>query len=125
MPAAQRNADQQAGEMAFIRNQSPWRIRFMIKKMVLALLFAVTFVPVASFAQVQIRIGPPVRVYERPGPPPERGMVWTQGYHRYEGDHYVWTPGQYQRPPREHARWVAHRWVHQHGQWVMVEGHWR
>jgi len=28
-------------------------------------------------------------------------------------------------PPRPHARWVAHRWVHRHGGYVMVEGHWR
>jgi hypothetical protein len=97
----------------------------MMKKMALALLFVLTLCPVASFAQVQIRIGPPPRVYEQPGPPPEPGMVWTSGYHRYDGDHYAWTPGQYQRPPREHARWVAHHWVRHHGQWVLVEGRWQ
>jgi hypothetical protein len=97
----------------------------MVRKTALALLLALTLVPAVSFAQVAIRIGPPERVYERPGPPPEQGYVWTQGYHRYDGDHYVWTPGRYQRPPREHAVWVAHRWQHRRGGWVMVEGHWR
>jgi hypothetical protein len=97
----------------------------MVKKVALAILFALTLCPVASLAQVAIRIGPPPPVYERRGPPPERGYVWINGYHRYEGDHNVWTPGRYERPPREHQRWVAHRWEHRHGQWVMVEGHWR
>src|ERR1039458_4944517 len=65
--------------------QSPWRTRFMMKKIALALLIALTLCPVASFAQVAIRIGPPHRVYEDRGRPPERGYVWTGGYHRYDG----------------------------------------
>jgi hypothetical protein len=98
----------------------------MVKKIAMAVMFAFTLCPVASLAQIAIRIGPPPPpIYERPGPPPEPGYVWTNGYHRYEGDRYVWTPGRYQRPPRERARWVPHHWQHRHGQWVMVEGHWR
>jgi hypothetical protein len=97
----------------------------MMKKIALALLFALTLCPVASFAQVAIRIGPPHRVYEDRGRPPERGYVWTAGYHRYDGDHYVWTPGRWQRPPREHQRWVAHRWRHRGDHYEMEEGHWR
>jgi len=96
-----------------------------MKKIALAVLFALTLAPAASFAQVSIRIGPPPPVYEQPGPPPDRGYVWIAGYHRYEGDHYVWTPGHYERPPRPRAHWVAHHWVHRHGEWVLVEGHWR
>ena len=96
-----------------------------MKKIAMAVLLALTLLPAASFAQVMIRVGPPAPVYERPGPPPEAGMVWQSGYHRYEGDHYVWTAGHYERPPHEHARWVAHRWVHRNGQYVLVEGHWR
>jgi hypothetical protein len=97
----------------------------MLKKTVMALLLALVLAPAASYAQVAIRVGPPARVYENPGPPPQEGYVWQPGYHRYEGGQYVWTAGHYERPPHEHAVWVAHRWRHQHGQWVMVEGHWR
>jgi WXXGXW repeat (2 copies) len=97
----------------------------MVKKVALAVLFALTFCPVASMAQLVIRVGPPAPVYERRGPPPERGYVWVDGYHRYQGDHYEWVPGRYDRPPHEGARWSRHHWVHRHGQWVMVEGHWR
>jgi hypothetical protein len=97
----------------------------MMKKIALALLFALTLCPVASFAQVAIRIGPPHRVYENRGRPPERGYVWTSGYHRYDNDHYAWTPGRWQRPPHEHQRWVAHRWRHRGDHYEMEEGHWR
>jgi hypothetical protein len=97
----------------------------MVKKIALAILFAFTLCPVASLAQIAIRIGPPPPVYEHRGPPPDREYVWINGYQRYEGDHYAWTPGRYERPPQRHQRWVANRWQHRHGQWVMVEGHWR
>jgi hypothetical protein len=97
----------------------------MMKKIALALLIALTLCPVASFAQVAIRIGPPHRVYEDRGRPPERGYVWTGGYHRYDGDHYVWTPGRWQRPEHPGQRWVAHRWRHRGDHYEMEEGHWR
>ena len=97
----------------------------MVKKIALALLLAFILAPAAAFAQVSIRVGPPPPVYERRGPPPERGYVWINGYHRYEGGRYVWTAGRWDRPPHEHQRWVAHRWRHRHGQWEMEEGHWR
>ena len=96
-----------------------------MKKIALALLLAFTLIPAASFAQVVIRIGPPPPVYERRGPPPGEGYVWQAGYHRYDGGHYVWTPGHYEQPPHRGQRWVAHHWVHRHGQYVLVEGYWR
>ncbi len=80
----------------------------------------------STFAQdVHIRIGPPAPVVERRGPPPGRNYVWVDGYHRYDRDHYVWTPGRWEVPPEGHHRWERHRWVKRHGEWVMVEGHWR
>jgi hypothetical protein len=97
----------------------------LVKKIAMALLLAFTLIPAASFAQVVIRIGPPPPVYERRGPPPGEGYVWQPGYHRYDGAHYAWTPGHYEQPPRRGQRWVAHHWVHRHGQYVLVEGYWR
>ena len=97
----------------------------MVKKIALALLFALTLCPAASFAQIVVRVGPPAPIVERRGPPPERGFVWIDGYHRWDGNRYVWTPGRWERPPHEHAVWVAHRWEHRHGGWVLKEGHWR
>jgi len=97
----------------------------MVKKFALAVLLALTMFPAVSYAQVVVRIGPPAPIVERRGPPPDRGYVWIDGYHRWDGAQYVWTPGHWDRPPRPGARWVAHRWVHRHDGWVMVEGHWR
>ena len=96
-----------------------------MKKTVLGLLLAIALIPAASNAQVVVRIGPPAVVVEHPGPPPEPGVVWVSGYHRWDGDHYVWVGGHYDRPPHPGAHWVAHRWVHRGDHWVLVEGHWR
>ena len=104
---------------------NPWRNRFTMKKTALAILLALTLMPAASFAQVVIRIGPPAPIVERRPPPPDRGYVWIDGYHRYEGGQYVWTPGHWDRPPHPGAHWVAHKWVHRGDHWVLVEGHWR
>lgn len=97
----------------------------MLKKVALALMLAFTLAPAASFAQIVVRIGPPPVVVEERGRPPERGFVWIDGYHRWEGDRYVWTPGRWERPPHPGARWVAHRWVHRGDHWELREGHWR
>ena len=80
-----------------------------------------------SQAQVAIRIGPPPPIRERiPPPPPEhRDWAWHNGYHRWDGAHYVWVPGAYVEPPHPHARWVPGHWRNGPGGYVFVEGHWR
>jgi hypothetical protein len=96
-----------------------------VKKLVLAALLGFTLLPAASFGQISVRIGPPPPVVERRGPPPGRGYVWVDGYQRWDGGRYAWVPGRWDRPPRPGGRWVPHHWVHRHGEWVFVEGHWR
>lgn len=96
-----------------------------MKKTVLAVLLALTLLPVASYAQVVIRVGPPPVIVEHPGPRPGPGYVWIGGYHRWDGARYVWVPGHYELPPHRGAHWVAHRYVRRGGGWVFVEGHWR
>jgi len=76
-------------------------------------------------AQIVVRIGPPPRVVERRPPPPHEGAVWVQGYHRWDGNAYVWVPGEYRDPPHPHAAWVDGHWAHRSGGYVWVEGHWR
>jgi len=98
-----------------------------VKKTVLACLLALSLAPAASFAQVGVvvRIGPPAPIVEHYGPPPHPGYVWCSGYHRWDGQRYVWVHGYWGRPPHPGAVWVAHHWAHRHGGWVLVEGHWR
>jgi WXXGXW repeat (2 copies) len=97
----------------------------MVIKRLIGLVFAGALAFSAAAADIVVRIAPPrVRVERRP-PPPGRNYVWVSGYHRWEGNTYVWTPGRWEQPPRPRARWVAHHWVHRRGGWVFVEGHWR
>jgi hypothetical protein len=98
-----------------------------MKKMTLVLLLALSLAPAASMAQVgvAVRVGPPAPIVEHYGRPPHPGYVWISGYHRWDGARYAWVPGRWDRPPRPHAVWVPHRWVHHRDGWVLVEGHWR
>ncbi len=97
----------------------------MLMKRLLGLVFAGALAFSASAAAVYIRVGPPHAVYERRGHAPNRGYVWQSGYHRWDGHAYNWNQGRWEQPPRGHAHWVSHHYVHQRHGWVMVEGHWR
>ena len=79
----------------------------------------------AFAADVFVSVAPPRVVVEHPGPRPHPGYVWTPGYHRWDGNRYVWTAGAWLRPPHPHAHWVAAHWAHRRGGWVLIEGHWR
>ena len=98
----------------------------MLKKLLMGSAFGFLLtVGTGLAAEVVVRVGPPAPIVEtrpaRPGP----NYVWIGGFHRWDGNAYVWAPGRWEVPPRPRARWVAHRWVRRHGGWVMVEGHWR
>jgi len=96
-----------------------------LKIAVAGLVFAATL---AAGAQIVVRIGPPpprpVEVVPvRPAEHPD--WEWHAGYHRWDGNQYVWVPGRYEHPPHPHAHWVDGHWDHRGGGYVWVEGHWR
>ena len=99
----------------------------MNKKILIAA--SALFLAVVPFAnaQVVVRIGPPARVVERVPPPPHEhpNWAWHEGYHRWDGNRYVWVPGSYVAPPHAHAVWVRGQWVHEHNGYVWHEGRWR
>jgi hypothetical protein len=76
-------------------------------------------------AEIVVKVAPPARIVETRPVAPGPGYVWVGGYHRWDGHAYVWTPGEWRRPPHEHAHWVDHRWVHRKDGYVFVEGHWK
>jgi hypothetical protein len=97
-----------------------------IRRIVPNLLFAIAIgVGSAQAEEVIVHVRPPRPIVETRVVSPGPGYVWIGGYHRWDGRAYVWAPGRWERPPRAHARWVRHRWVHRHGGWVLVEGRWR
>ena len=97
----------------------------MAVKRLLGLIFAGALLLTPVLAEVIVRVAPPRMVVERRGPRPSPNHVWVSGYHRWDGNAYAWNGGRWQEPPHRGGHWVAHRWVHQRGGWVMVEGHWR
>src|SRR5450432_252471 len=97
----------------------------MFRSLLLGAVLASGLAVSASAADVFVSIRPPRAVVERRPPAPGREYVWVTGYHRWEGNASVWTPGRWERPPNPHAHWVADQWVRRGNGWVMVEGHWR
>ena len=68
---------------------------------------------------VVIRVAPPRAVVEGGVLRQSRNHVWIGGFQRWDGNRYVWAPGRWEQPPRRHAHWVAPRWVHRGGGWVL------
>lgn len=97
----------------------------MVFNRVIGLVFAGALAFNAGAAAIVIRIAPPRVMVEKRPPPPSRNHVWVQGYQRWDGNAYQWSPGGWQQPPRPGARWVAHHYVRQNGGYVLVDGHWR
>ena len=97
----------------------------MQKKVIGCIFAGCLMVGSALAADVVIRIAPPRPVIEQRVVAPGPGYVWVGGYHRWDGHAYGWVPGRWERPPKPHARWVAHHYVRRNGGWVFVEGHWR
>lgn len=98
-----------------------------VKKYILSALLVLCMAPAAVMAQagVVVRTAPPAPIVETHDRPPHRGWVWIDGYHRWNGHRYVWVRGRWVRPPHPSAVWVAQRWEHRDGGWVLVEGYWR
>jgi len=98
----------------------------MRKQIASLFLAAALSIGVAGAVDVVVKVAPPAPVHVGPvGVAPGPGYVWVDGYHEYVGDHYLWHEGTWERPPRPHAVWVPHRWVHRNGGYVFIQGRWR
>jgi hypothetical protein len=97
-----------------------------MKKLLLSTVCGLVFATGVAQAQIVVRVGPPPPVHERIPPPPHEhpDWAWHSGYHHWDGNKYVWTPGVYEAPPHAHAHWVAGHWDHHHDGYVWIEGHW-
>ena|SRR6266700_2163005 len=97
----------------------------MLRNNLLALIFAGAMaVSSANAADLIVKVAPPRIVVEKRAPRPGRDYVWQAGYHRWDGNLYVWETGRWEKAPRAHARWIAPRWQHRRDGWLFIEGHW-
>ena len=85
----------------------------------------ITACPPPPPGRIYVRTAPPVYQTEVIGVAPGPEFVWVPGYHRWEGERYVWVAGRWDRPPHPRAKWVAGRWRHDRNGWFWVEGRWR
>lgn len=98
-------------------------VAFGLAAVVLPLLTACP--PPPPVGVVYVRSRPPAIQTEFLGTAPGPDYVWIRGYHRWEGNAYVWTPGRWERPPHARAKWVEGRWRHDRNGWYWVEGRWK
>lgn len=97
-----------------------------MRKIIVSTLFGLGLLMGSAYGdEVIIRTRPPHAIVEHRAVRPSRDHIWIGGYHRWDGNAYVWVPGRWELPPRAHARWVPHHWARRNGGWVFVEGHWR
>jgi hypothetical protein len=94
-------------------------------KRFIGIIFLGTLAFRAAAQEIVVRVAPPHAIHERRERSPGRDYVWVSGYHRWDGHAYAWNGGGWEQPPRPHAHWQAHRWVHRHDGWVLEEGRWR
>ncbi len=99
----------------------------MPRRFTLAAVLATTLAawPAAAGTRVYVRIGPPAAVVETRVAAPGPRHVWVAGYHRWNGQAYVWVPGRWTLPPAHRHKWVAGHWAHSRSGWYWVDGHWR
>ena len=75
--------------------------------------------------RIFVRVAPPVQIVEVEGNAPGPEYVWIRGYHRWDGQAYVWVSGRWERRPHARAVWVEGHWVKHRRGWYWEEGHWR
>jgi hypothetical protein len=50
--------------------------------------------------------------------------LWKFGHWRWNGQQYVWVPGQYAERPSPTANWIPDYWKEGPSGWLWVEGQW-
>jgi hypothetical protein len=100
-------------------------IRSTVAALVLGSSLALTAACNDTTGRLYVRVGPPAPVYEVRSTAPGPGYIWIEGYHRWDGNRFVWTQGRWERPPHPRAVWVAGHWNHDGRGYYWVEGRWR
>jgi hypothetical protein len=75
-------------------------------------------------SSIVVMQAPPAAQQEVPTPRPSRDHVWIPGNWSWKSDHYEWTAGHWEIPPREGAVWVPPRWQPEGSSFRFYEGYW-
>jgi hypothetical protein len=54
-------------------------------------------------SDIVVKLKPPAIKVENHPDRPSPQHIWVGGYNRWDGNAYVWEPGKWEVPPREHA----------------------
>jgi hypothetical protein len=88
-------------------------------------LSAACLVPPPPPGTVFVASAPPTAEVEVAGVAPGPEYTWTPGYHRWDGVHYTWVGGSWERRPRADATWQPGVWRHQTEGWYWTDGRWK
>lgn len=75
-------------------------------------------------SSIVVMQAPPAAQQEVPTARPSSEHVWIPGYWSWRADHYEWTAGHWEIPPRSGAVWVPPRWQPEGSSWRFYEGYW-
>jgi hypothetical protein len=78
-----------------------------------------------GYGEVYADVAPPAVIVESRGIAPGPDYVWIDGYHRWDGHHYNWVHGRWERPPSANLTWAPGRWEQTDRGWLWYEGRWR
>jgi hypothetical protein len=100
------------------------------RSLILLFAAAVTALPIltgcsSGYAEVYTDVPPPAVIVEDQGIAPGPDHVWIHGYHRWDGHHYNWNKGRWERRPRAEATWEDGRWEKTERGWRWYDGRWR
>jgi WXXGXW repeat (2 copies) len=97
----------------------------MMKKTILAVIFAASLGSVATLASAAIIVQsapPPPRVEVVPEHRP--GHVWNEGHWGWKNRHHQWVKGTWIRE-RSGYHYNQPAWVERNGRWQFTNGNWR
>jgi hypothetical protein len=66
---------------------------------------------------------PPTRA-EIPPPAPSPQALWRFGHWSWNGEQFVWNPGQYIERPSPAASWIPGYWEQRPEGWIRVDDQW-
>jgi len=95
-----------------------------MRKLILSALMGSALFLAPVHAEVVVHAKPPHAITEHPPASPGAGYMWVSGYQQWDGSKFVWQPGHWEKPPKEHAVWMGAHWEKTPEGYVFINGWW-